>query len=195
MNPTGMKFICFSRFFYAFLCLCCLQTRVRVLCFVCVGSWSFGVGISLHLSCWILDSVRKILTSFEIFSQPAEPARKPNQPIHWVQFPGTTVWVLCSVCVGSWSFGVRIALCFSFWILDSLMKVLKSFEIFSQLEGLVGKPNHPIHWVQFSEMEVWILCFVCVGSWSFGAGIILHLSCFVSESVRKVLTSFEIIYQ
>ena len=101
MNPTGMKFICFSRFFYAFLCLCCLQTRVMVLCIVCVGSWSFGVGIALHLSYWIPDSVRKILTSFEIFSQSTGPVGKPNQPIHWVQFPGTTVWVLFSVCVGS----------------------------------------------------------------------------------------------
>ena len=71
VNPSGTKVICFSRFFYAFLCLCCLQTRVRVLCFVCVGSWSFGVGIALRLSYWILDYVRKVLTSFEIFSQPA----------------------------------------------------------------------------------------------------------------------------
>ena len=38
MNPTGMKVICFSRFFYAFLYLCCLQTCVRVLWFVCIRS-------------------------------------------------------------------------------------------------------------------------------------------------------------
>ena len=113
MNPIGTKVICFSRFFYAFLCLCCLQTRVRVLFFVCVGSWSFGVGIALHLSCWIPDSVRKILTSFEIFSQPDGPVGKPNHPIHWVQFPAMTVWVLFFVCVGSWSFGVGIILCLS----------------------------------------------------------------------------------
>ena len=30
MNPTSTKVIGFSRFFYVFLCLCCLQTRVRV---------------------------------------------------------------------------------------------------------------------------------------------------------------------
>ena len=78
MNPTGTKVICFSRFFYAFLCLCCLQTRVRVLCFVCVGSWSLGVRIALRLSCWIPDSMSKVLTSFEIFSQPDGPVAKPN---------------------------------------------------------------------------------------------------------------------
>ena len=69
VNTTGTIVICFSRFFYAFLCLCCFQTRVRVLCFVCVGSWSFRVRIALCLSCWIPDSVIKVLTSFKIFSQ------------------------------------------------------------------------------------------------------------------------------
>ena len=65
VNPIGTKVICFSRFFYAFLCLCCLQTHVRVVCFVCVGSWSFGVGIALCLSFWIPNFVRKVLKSFE----------------------------------------------------------------------------------------------------------------------------------
>ena len=102
MNPTSTKVICFSRFFYVFLCLCCLQTRVRVLCFVCADSWTFGVKIVLRLSCWIPNSVRKILTSFEIFSQLARSVGKLNQPVHWVQFAITTVWVLCFVCIGSW---------------------------------------------------------------------------------------------
>ena len=91
MNPSGTKIICLSRFFYAFLFLCCLQTRVRVLCFVCVGSWSFGVGIAFCLSCWIPDSVRKFLTNFEIFSQPDGLVGKPNQLVHWVRFFGTIV--------------------------------------------------------------------------------------------------------
>ena len=86
MNPTGTKVICFSCFFYAFLCLCCLQTRVRVLCLVSVGSWSFGVGIALCLSCWIFDFVRKVLTSFDIFSQLDGPFRNSNQSVHWVLF-------------------------------------------------------------------------------------------------------------
>ena len=34
----------------------------------------------------------------------------------------------------------------------------------SQSAELVGKPDQPVHWVQFSGMEVWVLCFVCVGS-------------------------------
>ena len=50
---------------------------------------------------WILGSMRKVLTSFEIFSQPAGPVGKPNQPVHWVMFVETVVWVLCIVCVGS----------------------------------------------------------------------------------------------
>ena len=54
--------------------------------------------------------MKNILTIFKIFSQPAGPVGKPNQPIHWVKFIGKTVLVLCFVCVGSWSFEVGIAL-------------------------------------------------------------------------------------
>ena len=71
MNLTGTKFICFSHFFYAFLCLCCLRTRVRTLGTVCVSSQSFGVGFVLHLFFWIPDSLRKVLTNFESLSQSA----------------------------------------------------------------------------------------------------------------------------
>ena len=67
MNPTGTKVICFSRFFYAFLCLCCLQTHVRVVCFVYVGSWTFGVEIALCLACWIPNFVRKVLKILRSF--------------------------------------------------------------------------------------------------------------------------------
>ena len=76
--------------------------------------------------------MRKALTSFEIFYQPARPVRKLNQPVHWVLFVGTTIWVLCFVCVGSKSFGVGIALRLFCWIPDSMRKVLKNFENFSQ---------------------------------------------------------------
>ena len=82
VNLTGMKFICFSHFFYVFLCLCCLLTRVRTLGTVYVGSQSFEVGFVLHLFFWIPDSLRKILKNFEILSQPAELVGKPDQPIH-----------------------------------------------------------------------------------------------------------------
>ena len=44
---------------------------VLVVCFVCVCSWPFRVAIELHLSCLFPEFVRKVLTSFEIFSQPA----------------------------------------------------------------------------------------------------------------------------
>ena len=64
------------------------------------------------------------------------------------------VWVVCVICVGSWSFGVGIALCLSFWIPDFIRMVMNFFEIFSQSSGLVGKPNQPVHWVRFSGTAV-----------------------------------------
>ena len=82
MNLTSTKFICFSHFFYAFLCLCCLRTRVRALRTVCVGSQSFEVIFVLRLFFWIPNSLRKVLTNFEILSQPSELFGKPDQPVH-----------------------------------------------------------------------------------------------------------------
>ena len=93
------------------------------------------------------------------------------------------VWVVCVICVGSWSFGVGITICLSFCIPDFVRKVLKFFEIFSQSSVLVGKPNQPVHWVRFSGMIVWVLFFVWVSSWSFEVGIAFLLSCWISESV------------
>ena len=101
--------------------------------------------------------MRKVTTSFEIFSQPAGLVGKPNQPIHWFMFVGTSVLVLWFVFVGSWSFGVGIALALSCWIPDTLRKVMTSFEIFSQPAGPVGLPNQPIHWVTFSETASWVV--------------------------------------
>ena len=72
-----------------------------------------------------------------------------------------------------------------------MRKVLIGFEIFSQLTGLVGKPNQPVHWVRFSEMAVWVLCFVYIGSWSFVVRIALRLFFFISDSVRNFLTKFQ----
>ena len=69
-------------------------TAVWVVCFVCVGSWLFGVGIELRLSCWILDFVRKVLNIFEIFFQLSGPVGKQNHSVHLVQFAGTAVWVV-----------------------------------------------------------------------------------------------------
>ena len=82
VNLTGTKFICFSHFFYAFLCLCCLQTKVRKLGTVCVGSQSFGVGFLLCLFFWILDALRKVLTNFDSLSQSDELVGKPDRSVH-----------------------------------------------------------------------------------------------------------------
>ena len=135
------------------------------------------------------------MTSFEIFCQTAGPVGKLNQSVHWVLFARTVVWVLFIVCVGSWSFGVEIALRLFFSIPDSLRKVMTSFEIFSQPSGLVGKPNQPVHWVLFSRIAVWVLCIVCVGSWLLVVGIALRLFFSTPDSMRKVFTSFEIFSQ
>ena len=70
------------------------------------------------------------------------------------------------------------------------MKVLKSFEISSQPDGPVGKPNQPVHWVMFAGTIVWVFFFVCVGSWSFEVGIALHLFFWISKYVRTVLDIF-----
>ena len=82
VNLTGTTFICFSHFFYAFLCLCCLRTRVRSLGTVCVSSQSFEVVIVFRLFFWINDSLRKVLKNFKSLSQPAELVGKPDQPVH-----------------------------------------------------------------------------------------------------------------
>ena len=109
---------------------------VWVVCFVCVGSWSFGVGIVLYLSCWIPDFLRKVMKFFEIFSQPSGLVGKLNQSVHWVRFSRTAVWVCFFVYIGSWSFVVRIALCLFCWILDFVRNVLTKFQNFSQSFGL-----------------------------------------------------------
>ena len=82
MNLTGTKFICFSHFFYAFLCPCCLRTLVWTLGTVCVGSQPFGVEFVLRLFFWIPDYLRKVLKNFESLSQLTGLVGKPNQPIH-----------------------------------------------------------------------------------------------------------------
>ena len=64
-----------------------------VVCRLALGYFSLFVSDLSHseselhsIFCWIPDSVRKVMKNFEIFSQPARPVRKPNQPVHWVMF-------------------------------------------------------------------------------------------------------------
>ena len=133
----------------------------------------------------------KILTNFESLSQPDELDGKPDQPIHLIQFAGTAVWVFGVVCIGSQSFGVGFLLDLFFWIPDSQRKVLKKFESLSQPAELVGRPDHLVHWVQFSGMEVWVLCFVfSVLSHSVSE---LYTVCifWFPYSVRNVLKNFQ----
>ena len=64
----------------------------------------------------------------------------------------------------------------------------------NHLDGL-GKSNQPVHLVQFAGTVVYVVSFVCVGSWLFGVGIELRLSCWIPESFRKVMEFFESPYQ
>ena len=57
------------------------------------------------------------------------------------------------------------------------------------------KLNQPVHLVQFAGTAVWVVWFVCVGSWLFGVRIELRLSCWIPHFVRKVLKIFEIFFQ
>ena len=74
-------------------------------------------------------------------------------------------------------------------------KVLKNFESLSQPAELVGKPDQPIHLIQFVGTIVWVFCAVCVGSQSFGVGFLLDLFFWIPDSLRKVLTNFESLSQ
>ena len=58
---------------------------------------------------------------------------------------GTTVRVLGIIYISSQPFEVGIVLRLFFWIPDSLRKILKIFENFSQSDGLVGKLDQPVH--------------------------------------------------
>ena len=79
----------------------------------------------------------------------------------------------------------------SCWIPESFRTVLEFFESLYRL----GKPNQPVHLVQFAGTAVWVVRFVCVGSRLFGVGIELRLSCWIPESFRKVLEFFESLYE
>ena len=97
--------------------------------------------------------------------------------------------------VDSHSSELRINHRLFFWIPDFVRKVLKIFQIFFKPSGPFGKPNQPVHLVQFAGTVVWVVLFVCVGSWLFDVGIEIRLSCWISEFERKVLEIFEIFCQ
>ena len=67
---------------------------------------------------------------------------------------------------------------------------MKIFEIFFNHLYRLEKPNESVHLVQFAGTAVWVVLFVCVGSWLFGVGIELRLSCWIPEFLRKALKIF-----
>ena len=79
-----------------------------------------------------------------------------------------------------------------FWIPDFVRKVVTGIAIFSQLDGPMGKPNQPVHWVLFTGTIIRVLFFVCIISLSFGVRIALRLFFSIPDSLRKVLENFEI---
>ena len=82
---------------------------------------------------------------------------KPNQPVHLVQFAGMEVWVVWFVCVGSWFFGVGIELRLSCWIPEFVRKVWNFLKYFVNHLDWLGKPNQPVHLVQFAGTAVWVV--------------------------------------
>ena len=111
-----------------------------VLCLVCVSSQSFELGFVLGLFFWIPDSQWKVLTDFESLSQPSELIGKPDHSVHWVQFSGMEVWVLCFfffVSVLSHSVS-KLYTVYIFWFPRSVRNVLKNFQNCSQLDRPVG---------------------------------------------------------
>ena len=85
------------------------------------------------------------------------------------------VWVVCFICVGSWSFGVEIALCLSFWIPDFLRKVLKFLKSFRNLLDWFGNRTSLFIGLGFLEWQFGYFASFVFGSWSFGVGIALRL--------------------
>ena len=57
-------------------------TIVKALGIVCISSHLFGFKTIHPLFCGIPYYVRKFLTNFENFSQPAQSVGKPDQPVH-----------------------------------------------------------------------------------------------------------------
>ena len=84
---------------------------------------------------------------FESLSQPAELVGKPDQPVHWVQFSGMEVWVLCLfVSILNHSVSELYTVCF-FWFPYSVRNVLKNFQNCSQPDPPDGELDQPVFWV------------------------------------------------
>ena len=104
--------------------------------------------------------MRKVIKNFEIFSQQSRPFGKLNHPVHWVMFVGTSVWVLCFVCVCSWPFRVGIALRLFSWITNYVRKVMENLR--TSLNRLYGLENWIFRFIRFFflEIAVRVLCIV-----------------------------------
>ena len=72
---------------------------------------------------------------------------------------------------------------------------MTNFEILSQSDELVGKPDQSVHRIQFAGRAVWVFGIVCVGSQLFGVEFVLRLFFWISDSLRKVLTNFKSLSQ
>ena len=81
---------------------------------------------------------------------------------------------------------------FLFGFLSLLGRFRNFFKVSINHLYRLGKPNQSVHLVQFAGTAVWV---VCVGSWLFGVGIELRLSCWIPDFVKKVLKIFEIFSQ
>ena len=82
---------------------------------------------------------------------------KPNQPVHLVQFAGTTVgWFDLFVLVLGYSESELNSVC-----LVGFLSLLGRFWNFLRVSinhlDRLGKPNQPVHLVQFAGTAVWVV--------------------------------------
>ena len=148
------------------------------------------------MSCWIPDSFRKVLEFFESLYQPSGPVgkTKPAGSFGSVCWNGSLGGLIFFVLVLGYSESELNSVCLVEF-LSLLGRFLNFLRVSINHLDRLGKPNQPVHLVQFAGTAVWVVWFVCVGSWLFGVGIELRLSCWIPDFVWKVLNIFEIFFQ
>ena len=119
--------------------------------------WLFGVGIELCLSCWIAESYWKVLEFFKSLYQPSGPVgkTKPAGSFRSVCWNGSW-WFDLFVLVLGYSESELNSVC-----LVGFLSLLGRFWNFLRVSinhlYRLGKPNQPVHLVQFAGTTVWVV--------------------------------------
>ena len=110
------------------------------------------------MSFWILDFVRKVLKIFEIFCQPSGPVgkTKPAGSFGSVCWNGSLGGLILFVLVLGYSESESITVCF-FRFLSLLGRFWNFLRVSINHLDRLGKPNQPVHLVQFAGTAVWVV--------------------------------------